>query len=356
MLCPECNHEFQQPGYRFCPYDGSRLLHPSRRWGGEAAEADVGRVVAGRYTLRRFLARGAMARIFMADDERDDRLVAVKLMDVKRVKDAEARTRFLREAEAVRGVHHENVVTILDVGQEDETPYIVMEFLRGESLGERFQVAPRLPLDLALSVATQVCDALWAVHQKGIVHRDLKPDNIYLLGDPIAPGGVRLLDFGLSRIFESKLTKAGTVIGTPGYMAPEQVVADPVDQRTDLYGLGMILYRMVVGRLPFDEEDDVKMIARQLLSHPPPPSHFVSDVDAAVASVIMTAVSKRPEQRYPNAQIMGADLRKLVRGEGGLFARPEAAERKLADADRYELTTALAREVAKGYRGLLHER
>lgn len=356
MRCPECRHQFDQRGYRFCPYDGARLIHPSRQRDERAAEPEVGKLIGGRYALRRFLARGAMARIFMADDERDDQLVAVKLMDRRRVGDAESRARFLREAEAVRNVDHENVVTILDVGEQDDAPYIVMEFLRGESLGERFQVEPKLPLELALSVATQVCDALWAVHQKGIVHRDLKPDNVYLLGDPLSPGGVRLLDFGLSRIFESKLTQTGTVIGTPGYMAPEQVVADSVDQRTDLYGLGMILYRMVVGRLPFEEDEDVKMIARQLLSHPPPPKHFAADVDERVASIVMTAINKRPELRYPSAKLMADDLRKVTRGEGGLFASAATASRKLTDADRYELTTALARQVAKGYRALLHDK
>jgi serine/threonine-protein kinase len=250
-------------------------------------------------------------------------------------------------------IGHPNVIHIHEVAErEDGTPYMVMEFLRGESLGERFEVEPTVPRALALSTLVAVSDALWAAHQKGIVHRDIKPDNLFLIGDPKAPEGVRVLDFGLSRLFQSKLTASGTVIGTPGYMAPEQVVADPVDQRTDIYGLGMVMYRMFTGRLPFESggehgSDTASILARQLFATPPHPS-TLADVDKQIERVIMRAIRKQPENRYPSMQLLANDLRKLESGG-------EVVE-YIPDRDKYELESAHSQMVAAGYRKLYDER
>jgi serine/threonine-protein kinase len=357
MRCPECRNEFKERGFRFCPYDGSRLEAASRRRGStEVSETvEAGATIAGRYVIRRYLTKGAMARIFMADDQHTGQLVAVKILEKLRSKNAEQRERFLREAKAVSLIQHESIVKILDVGEHDERPFLVMEFLRGETLGERFEVEPRLDPGLALWILTRAADALYAAHEKGIVHRDVKPDNIFIVGEPKQPTGIRVLDFGLSRLFQSQLTATGTVIGTPGYMAPEQVVADPVDQRSDIYSLGMIMYRMFTGCLPFDRSDDVVILAKQLLRRPPKPSHYVDDIDKRIERVIMCALRKRPDQRYPSMKIFVDELRKLQNPHAPLFAPELPSDWEELSRDRYEFSTPLAREVAKGYRKLLKD-
>jgi serine/threonine-protein kinase len=349
MLCPQCEQEFNQRSYRFCPYDGTRLVAPSRQ---KAAKRDSvvpsGRVFRGRYRVRRFLAKGAMARIYIAEDEATGGLVAVKVLEEKAAKNHELRERFLREANALALVTHPNVVKIHEVGEDQGTPFLVMEFLAGESLKEALERERVIDQPNALQILQQAAQALFSAHAQGIVHRDIKPDNLFLIGDdPERPTELRVLDFGLSRMFQSKLTAAGTVIGTPGYMAPEQVVADPVDQRTDVYGLGMVMYRMFVGRLPFDGPDDVTILAKQLLMHPPPPSHFRDGVEPRIERVIMTAIHKRPEHRYPSMQLFGNDLRALER-ESELWA-PEPRR------DYYDTSGLAASQIAAGYRSLLRQ-
>jgi serine/threonine-protein kinase len=296
-----------------------------------------------------------MARIYMADDQHTGQLVAVKILERARAKSSEIRERFLREAKAVSMIQHQGVVKILDAGEHDGRPFLVMEFLRGETLGERFEVEPRLPARVAIPILLETADALWAAHEKGIVHRDIKPDNIFLVGEPKQTVGVRVLDFGLSRLFQSQLTATGTVIGTPGYMAPEQVVADTVDQRTDIYGLGMVMYRMFVGTLPFEGSEDVVILAKQLLRRPPRPSHYVDDIDPRIERVIMTTLRKRPEERYPSMKIFVDELRKLQQPNAPLFAPELPSDWEELSRDRYELSSPLAKEVAKGYRKLMKD-
>ncbi len=287
-----------------------------------------------------------MARLYIADDGETGQLVAVKLMDERLTKGRELRERFLREAEAVSQVDHENVLDILEVGtQEDGTPYLVMELLHGETLGERLEADGTLDSSAALPLLVGVCEALWAVHEKGIVHRDIKPDNLFLVGDAGDANGVRVFDFGLSRLFQSNLTTAGTIIGTPGYMAPEQVVADPVDQRTDIYALGMVMYRIFAGRLPFADEEGLKVLAKHLLRPPVRPSRYADDLDPRLEQVIMHAIHKQPQNRYPSMKLFADDLRKIGRPKAQLLAGE-------LTGDRYELSPA-AEEVAKIYRGAL---
>jgi serine/threonine protein kinase len=350
MHCPECDQDFNQRSYRFCPYDGTRLLAPSRQKEAQRDSAvPSGRVFRGRYKVRRFLAKGAMARIYIAEDEATGGLVAIKVLESKAAKNHELRERFLREANALALVNHQNVVSIHEVGEEaDGTPFLIMEFLAGESLKEALERDRVIEQPAGLKILVQATQALFAAHAQGIVHRDIKPDNLFLIGDdPEHPADLRVLDFGLSRMFQSKLTAAGTVIGTPGYMAPEQVVADPVDQRTDVYGLGMVMYRMFVGRLPFDGPDDVTILAKQLLMHPPPPSYFEPGIDPRVERVIMTAIHKRPEHRFPSMQLFGNDLRAIAR-QSELWA-PEPQR------DYYDTSSLAASQIAAGYRTLLRQ-
>jgi serine/threonine protein kinase len=347
MRCPGCGKEFEQRGYRFCPYDATRLDNPSGMSTTPPTESVAeGVVLGGRYTIRRYLAKGAMARLYIADDGNTGQLVAVKMMDQRLTKGPELRRRFLREAEAVSQVDHENVLDILEVGtQEDGTPYLVMELLQGETLGERLQVDKTLERSVALPILIGVCEALWAVHQQGIVHRDIKPDNLFLVGDPGKATGVRVFDFGLSRLFQSNLTTAGTIIGTPDYMAPEQVIAEQVDQRTDVYALGMIMYRIFTGQLPFSGGQGLETLAKQLLRPPLLPSRVAKDLDPRVERVIIHAIHKQPQNRYPSMKLFADDLRKLDRPKAQLLAgEPER--------DRYEISE-VAELIAKTYRAAL---
>ena len=345
MRCPECSTDFQQRGYRFCPYDGTRLAHAKTEK--SKASRGAGTVIADRYVVRGFIAHGAMAQIYMADDRQTAKLVAIKVLDKRKAENAEIRQRFLREAKAISALDHPNVVKIFEVGEEKGVPYIVMEMLRGESLEERLAVDKTVPNNIALAVLRQTASALWMAHNQGIVHRDIKPGNIYLIGDPKDPDAVRVIDFGLSRVFGSNLTSAGTVIGTPGYMAPEQVVGDPVDQRSDVYALGMVMYRMFTGELPFKGKDDVTILAKHLFATPTPPTMVASDLDPQVEAVIMRAIRKRPENRYPSMQLFGEDIRKLKAGAKiGVFD---------VGSDKYELTEE-TQLVAAGYKKLMERR
>lgn len=349
MRCARCERDFEQKGFVFCPYDGHRLQKPGKRVE-VSTTAIEGHLLSDRYRVRGFFAKGAMARVYLAEDEISGDLVAVKMLERRLAEDPEIRERFLREAQAIRQIQHEHIVKIHEVGLSgDRRPYMIMDFLFGESVGEHLKRECKMDRAMALSVLSHAAEALWAAHQHGIVHRDVKPDNIYLVGDPDTGFSVRLLDFGLSRLWRSDLTKSGSVIGTPSYMSPEQACADPTDQRTDVYALGLVMYRMLAGRLPFVTNDEREMVAAQLLRRPPPPTRFNADIDPQLELVIMTAINKRPDQRYPSMQLMNRDLKQLARqplGEAALWARERSD-------DGYPLDSANARFAGSAFREFL---
>ena len=349
MRCQRCERDFDQAGFKFCPYDGNRLHEPGRKIE-VSTTAIEGHLLGERYRVRGFFAKGAMARIYLAEDEHTGELVAVKMLRRTLADNPEIRERFLREAQAIRQIQHEHIVKIHEVGLSgDRRPYIIMDFLYGESVGDYLEREGTMPRAMALTSLSRAAEALWAAHQKGIVHRDVKPDNIYLVGEPEAGFQVRLLDFGLSRLWRSELTQSGSVIGTPSYMAPEQACADPTDQRTDVYALGLVMYRMLVGRLPFVTNDEREMVAKQLLAQPPSPTRFNPGIDKQLALVMMTAINKRPDQRYPSMQIFGRDLKQLARsepGEAGLWARQRSR-------DPYPLETPNAKFAGDAFKQFL---
>lgn len=329
MRCQRCERDFDQKGFKFCPYDGNRLHDPKKQIE-VSTTAIEGHLLGERYRVRGFFAKGAMARIYLAEDEQTGELVAVKMLRRTLAKNEEVRERFLREAQATRQIQHENIVKIYEVGLSgDRRPYIIMDFLYGESVGDYLAREGTMDRAMALAALSHSADALWAAHQNGIVHRDVKPDNIYLVGEPNEGFSVRLLDFGLSRLWRSELTQSGSVIGTPSYMSPEQACADPTDQRTDVYALGLVMYRMLAGRLPFVTNDERAMVAHQFLTQAPPPSRFNPDIDEQLELVILTAINKRPDQRYPSMQLFDRDLKQLARskpGKAALWARQRSRD------------------------------
>ena len=270
----------------------------------------------GRYAITHRLGAGGMGVVYAARDEGLQRTVALKIMSAL-THDETARKRFWREARAAASVSHPNVCHIYEVGEDDGELFIAMELLEGEALEQRLKRGPLSVAD-TLPLALEMLDALHALHSRGVVHRDLKPSNVFL-----TPHGVKLLDFGLARPTQAQarslgsvteLTGTGMMVGTPRYMAPEQVTGDTVDVRGDLFAAGAILFEMLAGRPAFAGNNAVEILHATL--HEQPPALTGSPAVAAVDRVIRRALSKRPEERPASAEAMAEELR-AVRGLSG---------------------------------------
>jgi eukaryotic-like serine/threonine-protein kinase len=265
----------------------------------------------GRYRITGRLGEGGMGLVYEALDERLGRTVAIKTIRAT-LQDTQARERFWREARAAGALSHPNICHIYEIVEEDDALFIAMERLEGESLAERLQRGP-LTLADAAQIALGSLAALESVHAHGLLHRDLKPSNVHL-----TPHGVKLLDFGLARPVATDtdrtlpmLTLPGVVLGTPGYMSPEQILGQPVDARSDLYAVGAMLFEMLSGRPPFHAATPAEILARVLSERPP--ALGGSAAVAAIDRVIQRALARKPEERYPDAASMAQDLRAALR-------------------------------------------
>jgi serine/threonine-protein kinase len=239
---------------------------------------------------------------------------------------------------------HPNIIKVLSYGEMQGRPYVVSEPLRGESLAEYLIREGSMPTDLALAMMRHAAQGLQAAHAAGIVHRDVKPANLFLLGPIGHPYGLKVIDFGLAKgDTSSRISGHDIVLGTIEYMAPEQIVTDPSDARTDVYGLGVVMFRVFTGHLPFDVETDMELLAHQMFSAAPPPSWLNEKIDPRMERIILRAMRKRPENRYPTMQAIVQDLERIL----GLSTEEhvEAVE-KLAD-DYYEPRTATGRGAAE---------
>lgn len=316
MICPRCRAVYD-PDKVFCPTDGARLsdrLEPDASE--ESPSAPCSTVIAGRYELGSLIGQGSMARVYSARDLSTQVNVAVKILSRRFAEIESERRRFFREARAALTIDHPNVVKVLDVGRRiDGRPFIVIEHLQGESLGECLRRRKQMPLNTALPIFRDAALGLQAVHEAGIVHRDVKPDNIFLLGEPDAPTGVRLVDFGLAKLHAHKGSKSGTTLGTAAYMPPEQVLSEVVDARADIYSLGVVVFRALTGHLPFEGENDLDMLAHQVLLRAPPPSWFLDSLDARVDSIVLHAMRKHPDNRYADMGAFARDLQRLIHDE-----------------------------------------
>jgi eukaryotic-like serine/threonine-protein kinase len=347
--CPRCHQWYDDPAARHCPHDGAALTdapqieHLRARY-----TKQVGAVLDGRYQVQGLIGRGAMARVYLAEDVRTRRAVAVKILNHDVARDPVSRERFLREIEVAASIGHPNVVTVLDAGERpDGSPFIVLEFLHGESLGDLLRRDEAVEAAFAVPMVLRVASGLSAAHRAGIVHRDVKPDNLFLVGERGAPYSLKVVDFGMAKLFKaSKLSETGMALGTLLYIAPEQALSDPVDGRTDVYGLGVVLYRMVTGRLPFDARDDARLVAQHLYAPPPRPTLAKPGLDPRLEAVILTAMRKRPENRYPSMAAFAEDLERILgEREGSVLARP-----LYVDPDLYEAVTPPAQLAAAALR------
>ena len=275
-----------------------------------------GLVLAGRYHLEHLIARGGMAQVWRAEDDVLGRAVAVKVLLAHLAADESFLARFRREAIAAARLSHANIVSTYDTGVDDGLAYIVMELVEGETLRDALAGPSRPTRSRLVEIAVEVAEALQYAHRCGVVHRDVKPANILLCAD----GRVKVADFGIAKAalaedgFEQDLTQTGAILGTAKYLSPEQVDGRSSDGRSDVYALGVVLYEMLCGRPPFTGETDMAVGAQHLSVEPRRPRLLQPDLSPDLEAVVLRALAKAPDQRYPSAGVMGHALRSLPRG------------------------------------------
>jgi len=270
----------------------------------------IGRTFDTRYVIERKLGSGGMADVYLAEDQELGRRVALKLLDDRHASDEQFVERFRREAQSAAGLNHPSIVSIFDRGYAEGTYYIAMEYLDGRTLKELLVKNGPTPVPIAIDYARQILGALAFAHRNGIVHRDIKPHNIVVGGD----GRLKVTDFGIARSGASQMTEAGSIVGTAQYLSPEQARGAPVDPRSDIYSLGVVLYEMLTGKVPFSGDTPVEIAMKHLSQVPEPPSKLRDEIPHDLDAVVMRALAKDPEQRYATAEEMDADLARVARG------------------------------------------
>ncbi|MGW1550934.1 protein kinase domain-containing protein [Streptomyces sp. NPDC002346] len=282
-----------------------------------------GSVAGGRYQLRDLLGEGGMASVYLAYDSALDRQVAIKTLHTELGREQSFRERFRREAQAVAKLQHTNIVSVFDTG-EDELggalmPYIVMEYVEGEPLGSVLQADIRsygaMPADKALKVTGDVLAALDTSHEMGLVHRDIKPGNVMVT----KRGVVKVMDFGIARAMQSgvtSMTQTGMVVGTPQYLSPEQALGRGVDARSDLYSVGIMLFQLLTGRIPFDADSPLAIAYAHVQEEPVAPSSINRSITPAMDALVARALKKNPNERFPSAAAMQDEITRVLNAGG----------------------------------------
>ncbi len=328
--CPGCGHQFSGDA-RFCPFDGSRL-EQGAPWD-PSADPLLGQRIDQRYQVETVLGEGGMGTVYRVRHATLGRYFALKVLKKELAGEADLSARFIREAKAAASINHPNVVQITDFGRTDGgQPYFVMEMLEGRSLGWLIHHGGSIPAARAVRILRQVAEALAAAHAQGVVHRDLKPDNIHI-GDAVGAHGdlVKVLDFGLAKVAgASRLTRQGMVFGTPHYMSPEQAAGEVTDHRADIYALGVVMYEVFTGRVPFEADTYMGVLTKHLFVAPTPLREVVPSARelGGLEEITLRCLEKKAAQRF---QSMGDFIEELDRvvtlGEDGSLkvrsARPQ---------------------------------
>jgi len=353
--CPTCHNELDD-GVRFCPHDGTPLTETAQAVGvrtpagsrapHKSQELQLPVVVGSRYRLTEFRGSGGMAKVYKATDVTLEREVAVKLINPELRVEPEFDARFQREARIASQLHDPHIVVVHDFGIDSALgPFLVMEFLQGQSLRERLQQGP-LPVKAALQLSAQLVLALIHAHDKGIVHRDIKPDNIFLLNVSGVRLHVRVLDFGIARIYRSDepnhvatITSPGAVLGTPRYMSPEQLAGNPVDARSDLYSTAVVIHEALTGQVPY-------VSGKKLTDYCP-------DASPQLQALIDQCLKPNPAERPASAIEVYLRLQELGKASGILLLPPGAMDKLVASRQVQEPTVAYPpKPAAKWPRGV----
>ncbi len=291
-----------------------------------------------RYLISRKLGSGGMANVYLAQDQELGRRVAIKILDDRHARDEQFVERFRREAQNAAGLSHPNIVSIYDRGDSEGTYYIAMEHIEGRTLKELLVARGPSPLGIAIDYTRQILSALRFAHRNGIVHRDIKPHNVIVDGE----GRVKVMDFGIARAgAASQMTEAGSIIGTAQYLSPEQARGAPVDQTSDLYSTGIVLYELLTGSVPFTGETPVEIAMKHLSQAPVPPSTHRPEVPRDLDYVVLRALAKDPADRYHSAEEMDSDLERIARGIGVSAETAEAATSVLSRTEVGEAATTI---------------